>query len=84
MKKFINIILSLLLTSSIFTQLLLADSEEQKRKTDTKEDTYYSNVSVIPLSGMIDGGLHNSLERRADIAKKSGSDPILFGTVFDK
>ena len=54
MKKLISIIFSLLLTSSIFTQLLLADSEEQKRKTDTKEDTYYNNVSIIPLSGMID------------------------------
>ena len=78
MKKLINIILALVLIPSIFTQLLLADSEEQKRKTDTKKDTYYSNVSIIPLSGMIDGGLHNSLERRADIAKKSGSDLIIF------
>ncbi len=78
MKKLISIIISLLLTSSIFTQLLLADSEEQKTKTDTGKDTYYSNVSVIPLSGMIDGGLHNSLERRADVAKKKWLRPDNF------
>jgi membrane-bound serine protease (ClpP class) len=78
MKKFINIIFSLLLLPSIYTQLVLADSKEQTKKADIKQDIHPNNVSIIPLSGMIDGGLHDSLERRADIAKENGSDLIIF------
>ena len=78
MKKFINIIFSLLLLPSIYTQLVLADSEEQTRKADIKQDIHPNNVSIVPLSGMIDGGLHDSLERRVGIAKENGSDLIIF------
>ncbi len=78
MKKLINIILPLLLIPSIYTQLVLADSEEQTRKADIKQDIHPNNVSIVPLSGMIDGGLHNSLERRVDIARENGSDLIIF------
>jgi membrane-bound serine protease (ClpP class) len=78
MKKLINIILPLLLVPSIYTQLVLADSEEQTKKVDIKQDIHPNNVSIIPLSGMIDGGLHDSLERRVDIAKENGSDLIIF------
>ncbi|MEE9176012.1 MAG: NfeD family protein [Thermodesulfobacteriota bacterium] len=78
MKKLINIILPLLLVPSIYTQLVLADSEEQTRKADIKQDIHPNNVSIIPLSGMIDGGLHDSLERRVGIAKENGSDLIIF------
>jgi membrane-bound serine protease (ClpP class) len=78
MKKFINIIFSLLLLPSIYTQLVLADSKEQTKKADIKQDVRPNNVSIVPLSGMIDGGLHDSLERRVDIAKENGSDLIIF------
>lgn len=80
MKKLINIILSLLLLHSIILQLVLADSGEQTNRTDIKKDEYYNynNVFIIPLSGMIDGGLCDSLERRVNIAKENGSDLIFF------
>jgi len=78
MKKLINIIFSLLLLPSIYTQLVLADSKEQTKKADIKQDIHPRNVSIVPLSGMIDGGLHDSLERRVVIAKENGSDLIIF------
>ena len=47
MKKLINIILPLLLVPSIYTQLVLADSEEQTRKADIKQDIHPNNVSIV-------------------------------------
>ncbi len=81
MIKFTNIILfilSLLFTQFTFTYITSANIEDTKNKADIKEDIYPKNVSIIPLSGMIDGGLHSSLERRVDIAKENGSDLIIF------
>ncbi|MFQ5963585.1 MAG: nodulation protein NfeD [Candidatus Scalinduaceae bacterium] len=78
MIKLTIIFLSSLLIYSIFTHLTQAKAEEAINRTNTKEETHPKKVSIIPLSGMIDGGLHSSIERRGTIAKEIGSDLIIF------
>ncbi|MDR4496925.1 MAG: hypothetical protein MRK02_03225 [Candidatus Scalindua sp.] len=82
MKKLIRTIFQLLFLLSLASpaiskQITTANSEETKVSLQTKDDSTYKNVSIIPLSEMIDGGLRSSLERRADIARKNGSDLIV-------
>lgn len=71
MNKFTNTVLSLFLTHIILTQLASANLEEA-------EDVSPKKVSIIPLVGMIDGGIHSSLKRRVEIAKENGSNLIIF------
>jgi membrane-bound serine protease (ClpP class) len=71
MNKFTNTVLSLFLTHIILTQLASANLEEAK-------DVSPKKVSIIPLVGMIDGGIHSSLKRRVEIAKENGSNLIIF------
>ncbi|MEK6764683.1 MAG: NfeD family protein [Planctomycetota bacterium] len=71
MNKFTNTVLSLFLTHIILTQLASANLEEA-------EDVSPKKVSIIPLVGMIDGGIHSSLKRRVEIAKQNGSNLIIF------
>ena len=79
MKKFIKIFLSLLVTHFILIQLASCGTEEAESLTVLKESNSHSNkISIIPLSGMIDGGIYNSLKRRVQIAKESGSKLIIF------
>ena len=78
MIKFTGIILSFLFFHSIAVQSASYNVEEIEPKTDIHEDTSPKKVSIIPLSGMIDGGLHRSLERRVLIAKEKGTDLVIF------
>ncbi|MGR3173005.1 MAG: NfeD family protein [Candidatus Scalindua sp.] len=78
MKKFINIFLSLLITHIILAQLVTVYAEDTKDSTVPKENVLPGKVSIIPLSGMIDGGIHSSLKRRVEIAKENGSNLIIF------
>ena len=79
MKKFINIFLSLLITHFILIQLASSSIEETENFTVSKENSSHSDkVSIIPISGMIDGGIYNSLKRRVEIAKENGSNIIIF------
>ncbi|MHC4139876.1 MAG: hypothetical protein ACYSR1_08510 [Planctomycetota bacterium] len=79
MKKFINIFLSLLITHFILIQLASSGTEETEDFTVSKENSSHSDkISIIPLSGMIDGGIYNSLKRRVEIAKENGSNIIIF------
>ncbi|MFQ5685211.1 MAG: nodulation protein NfeD [Candidatus Scalindua sp.] len=78
MKKFRNIFLSLLITHFILTQLVTAYAEDTKDSTAPKENVLPRKVSIIPLSGMIDGGIYSSLKRRVEIAKEDGSNLIIF------
>jgi membrane-bound serine protease (ClpP class) len=78
MKKFINIFLFLLITHFILAQLVTAYAEDTKDSTVPKENVSPGKVSIIPLSGMIDGGIYNSLTRRVEIAKENGSNLIIF------
>lgn len=78
MKKLINIFLSLLITHFILTQLVTAYAEDTNDSTVLKENVSPGKVSIIPLSGMIDGGIYNSLTRRVEIAKENGSNLIIF------
>ncbi|MBT3877933.1 MAG: hypothetical protein HON76_21535 [Candidatus Scalindua sp.] len=79
MKKFIKIFLSLLVTLFILIQLALSGAEEVESLTVSKENNSPGDkTSIIPLSGMIDGGIYNSLKRRVEIAKNSGSNLIIF------
>src|SRR3990172_5244597 len=71
MNKFTNTVLSLFLTHIILTQLASANLEEA-------EDVSPKKVSIIPLVGMIDGGIHSSLKRRVELAKENGSNLIIF------
>ena len=71
MIKFTNTVLSLFLTHIILTQLASANLEEA-------EDVSPKKVSIIPLVGMIDGGIHSSLKRRVELAKENGSNLIIF------
>ena len=78
MKKLINIFLSLFITNLILAQLVTAYAEGTIDSTVQKDNTLSSKVSIIPLSGMIDGGIYNSLTRRVEIAKENGSNLIIF------
>ncbi len=79
MKKFINILLFLLFTHFILLQLASLRAEEAQNLAASKENSSHSDkVSIIPLSGMIDGGIYNSLKRRVEIAKENGSNLIIF------
>ena len=78
MTKFINIFLSLLITHFILAQLVTAYAEDTNDSTVLKENVSPGKVSIIPLSGMIDGGIYNSLTRRVEIAKENGSNLIIF------
>ena len=78
MIKFTNTVLSLFLTHIILIQLASANLEEAKDVTVPKEDVSPKKVSIIPLVGMIDGGIHSSLKRRVEIAKENGSNRIIF------
>jgi len=78
MKKFINIFLSLLITHFILSQLVTAYAEDTKDSKVPKEDFSPGKVSIIPLSGMIDGGIYSSLKRRVEIAKEDGSNLVIF------
>lgn len=78
MNKFTNTVLSLFLTHFILTQLASANLEEAKDVTVLKDDVSPKKVSIIPLVGMIDGGIHSSLKRRVEIAKENGSNLIIF------
>ena len=78
MYKITKIILSLLLTHFVLTQLVTAYAEDTKDSTVPKENVSPRKVSIIPLSGMIDGGIYNSLTRRVEIAKENGSNLIIF------
>ena len=78
MIKFTNTVLSLFLTHIILIQLASANLEEAKDVTVLKEDVSPKKVSIIPLVGMIDGGIHSSLKRRVEIAKENGSNRIIF------
>ncbi len=78
MKKFINIFLSLLITHFILIQLVSAGAEEAKDVTVQNKSATFDKVSIIPLKGMIDGGIYSSLKRRVEIAKENGSNLIIF------
>ena len=79
MKKFINIIFSLVLSHFILIQLASSNTEEANNFTNSKESSSHNDrISIIPLSGMIDGGINNSLKRRVEIAKGNGSNLIIF------
>ena len=79
MKKFINIILSLVLSHFILIQLASSTTEESKNLIVSQENSSHSDkVSIIPLSGMIDGGIYSSLKRRVEIAKENDSNLIIF------
>lgn len=78
MNKFTNTVLSLFLTHIILTQLASANLEEAKDVTVLKDDVSPKKVSIIPLVGMIDGGIHSSLKRRVEIAKENSSNLIIF------
>lgn len=78
MNKFTNTILSLFLAHIILIQLASANLEEAKDVTVPKDDVSPKKVSIIPLVGMIDGGIHSSLKRRVEIAKENGSNLIIF------
>src|SRR3989304_9936807 len=79
MKKFINISLSLLLTQLILlAQLPTAYAEDTKDITVPEENVSPRKVSIIPLSGVIDGGILSSLKRRVEITKEDGSNLIIF------
>ena len=78
MKKFINIFLTLLIIHFILTQLVTVYAEDTKDSTVPKENVLPGKVSIIPLRGMIDGGIHSSLKRRVEIAKENGSNLIIF------
>ena len=78
MKKFINIFLSLLITHFMLAQLVPAYAEDTKDSAVPKENVSPGKVSIIPLSGMIDGCIYNSLTRRVEIAKENGSNLIIF------
>jgi len=78
MTKFTNIFLSLLITHFILAQLVTAYAEDTNDSTVLKENVSPGKVSIIPLSGMIDGGIYNSLTRRVEIAKENGSNLIIF------
>ena len=78
MKKLINIIISLFLAYFILSQLLFASPEESKDAVTHKENSPPIKVSIIPIKGMIDGGIFSSLKRRVEIAKGKGSNLIIF------
>ena len=79
MKKFIIVFLSLLIAHFILLQLASIRAEEAKNLTVSKGNISHSDkLSIIPLSGMIDGGIYNSLKRRVEIAKENGSNLIIF------
>ncbi len=79
MKKFINILLFLLLSHIVLTQLAYSSAEEAENIAVSKENSSIDDkISIIPLSGMIDGGIYNSLKRRVGIAKEHGSNLIIF------
>lgn len=78
MNKFTNTVLSLFLTHIILTQLASANLDEAKDVTVLKDDVSPKKVSIIPLVGMIDGGIHSSLKRRVEIAKENSSNLIIF------
>ena len=79
MKMFINIFLFLLFTHSILLQLTSVRAEEANDLTASKENSSSGDkVAIIPLSGMIDGGIYNSLKRRVEIANENGSNLIIF------
>ncbi len=78
MKKLIKITLSLFLAQLILIQLGFASLEDEIGIDIPKENTTSVNVSIIPLRGMIDGGILSSLMRRVEIAKENGSNPIIF------
>ena len=79
MKKFINILLFLLFSHIVLAQLASSSAEETENLTVSKESSSHrGKVSIIPLSGMIDGGIYNSLKRRVEIAKENGSILIIF------
>ncbi|GAX63017.1 membrane-bound serine protease [Candidatus Scalindua japonica] len=73
MKKFINILLSLLLTHFILT----VSTRSENITAPTENNSYDDKVSIIPLSGTIDGGIYRSLTRRVEIAKENGSNLII-------
>lgn len=78
MKKFTSFALSFLLIHFITTLPAAANVEGPENKSEIQEDTPPKKVSIIPLSGMIDGGLYSSLERRVNIAKEKAPDLIIF------
>ncbi len=78
MKKLINITISLFFSYFILSQLLFASPEESKNAVTHKENSSLNKVSIIPIKGMIDGGISSSLKRRVEIAKGKGSNLIIF------
>jgi len=78
MNKFIKFILSLFLSYFVFTQLASASLDSTKDVVIPKEGSSPDKVSIIPLKGMIDGGILSSLKRRVEIAKENGSNLIIF------
>ncbi len=78
MKKFINILLILLFTHIVLTQLTSSSAEDAENLTVSKNSSPRGEkIAIIPLSGMIDGGICNSLKRRVEIAKENGSNLII-------
>ena len=78
MKKFINILLFLLFTHIVLTQLAYSADETENLTVSKESGSHHDKVSIIPLIGMIDGGIYNSLKRRVEIAKENGSTLIIF------
>ncbi len=79
MKQLINTFLFLLITHFILIQIVPICADDAENFTLSKENSPSSDkVSIIPLSGMIDGGIYNSLKRRVEIAKENGPNLIIF------
>lgn len=79
MNKLIIIILSLFLSQSTFTLAASSSSKETKNIVIPEERNPSDHkVSIIPLEGMIDGGILSSLKRRVEIAKENDSNLIIF------
>jgi hypothetical protein len=58
MKKFINILLFLLFTHIVLTQLTSSSAEETENITISKESSSHSDkIAIIPLSGIFVGGI---------------------------
>ncbi|MHC4454851.1 MAG: NfeD family protein, partial [Planctomycetota bacterium] len=68
----------LFLSYFVFTQLASASLDSTKDVVIPKEGSSADKVSIIPLKGMIDGGILSSLKRRVEIAKENGSNLIIF------
>ncbi len=69
----------MLITHFVLIQLASSGTEKTEDSTISIENRPNSDkISIIPLRGMIDGGIYNSIKRRVEIAEESGSNLIIF------